>query len=128
MLIAFVAVGLLVVIVLDAGPLASLAVQECADVKTTDGKRYKIRLTPVGVDWIAWNNWDMSWLWATPQWITRLRRHNQDWIVTVRGSGDPYDAPPIVSETFQLTRAAQLWLSEMAVFMDSANMSADDIS
>jgi hypothetical protein len=128
MLIAFVVVGLLVVVVLDTGPFASLAVQECAHVKTTDGTRYRIRLTPVGVDWIAWNNWDMSWLWATPKWITRLRRHNHDWIVTVRRSGDRYDAPPIVSEMFQSRRAAQQWLSEMTVLMESGRMSADDIS
>jgi hypothetical protein len=89
--------------------------------------KYTIRLSASGVEWVAWGNWDMSWLWATPQWIGRLRRHNKDWIVVVSRAGDRYDAPPVISRTLESRRAAQHWLSELTVLMESGPVTTEDV-
>ena len=79
----FLVVALLFALAVNAGVVASLWVQRSAKVRIPDGRKVRVRLTPTGVFWVTWTNWDLSSLGATYSWIRYLRGDRRTWSITV---------------------------------------------
>lgn len=125
-MIAIFVIVVLVIVVIDAGAIASLAVQQSASVKALDGGKYRLRLRPTGVPWVSWGNWDMSWWAASLQWLRRHRLHDRSWTVTVskRGVFNVGD-PPILSERFGTRTEAASRMEEVALLLEQGRLQVE---
>lgn len=78
-----VAAAVVLAVALNAGVVASFWVQRSAKVTIPDGRKVRVRLTPTGVHWVTWTNWDLSSLGATYSWIRYVRGDRRTWSITV---------------------------------------------
>jgi hypothetical protein len=79
--VIFWVVAIPIAVLVESGALASLAVQRYAAIPIPQDREVRFRLTPTGVKWVSWSNWDMSWALATPRWIRYLLGPKRTWTV-----------------------------------------------
>ena len=117
----------LVAVVLNAGAVLSLVTQRSANVRAMSKEKYRIRLMAANVHWVAWSNWDMSWLYGTFEWIRHLRR-SRVWNVTVQPRTARWDDPPLYGEEFPTWRAACRRVDILATAIETGVVSLSESS
>jgi hypothetical protein len=120
-----IAVFVVIAVFLDAGAVASLGMQESANVGASSEGRVRLRLTATGVHWVALSNWDLSWFYATFEWIRYLRHSERTWTVAIASGWAKYDAPALRTEEFSDRKAASRRLSELAVAIEQGILTLD---
>jgi hypothetical protein len=116
-------VFIVAMVVLDAGAIASLVTQRSATAHTPAGQEYRVRLTPAGVHWVSWMDWDLSWFGATFHWARYLRSSRKGtWTVAVSPRWASYSDPPVLSETFADVGVARRRVWELSAQIDDGSV------
>jgi len=103
----------LVVLIADAGAVVSLILQRSGTVRSPSGRDVRLRLTATGVKWVAWSNWDASWLLASFWWVRYLGSKRRTWMVKASEDNFRRGEPALTGE-FATWREARVGLTEMA--------------
>lgn len=105
------------------GGIASLVVQQSVSVKSSDGRKYRIRLTPTGLRWVSMGNFDMSWFGAPIDWLKRFRRHDHRWTVTMNPKWSGPDSS-LTYETCESRRDALRRMDELVAQAERGDFGA----
>jgi len=116
-----VVIVVVVALLIDAGAIASLVFQRSVRVKVKPFT-YRVRLTPTGVHWVSWGDFDLSWFQATPRWIQHVRHRPRTWTVAVTDSWAGYSDPALLSEDLQSWQAARDHVQDLARRIESGEL------
>jgi hypothetical protein len=121
MTVALVAVFILVALYLNSGAIASRLVQRSRRVPTPAGRSALVRLTPTGVRWVSWHNWDLSWFNASYQWLRWFRSGRRTWSVAV-GHPDGRWSDPVYSDDLPTWQDARQRFEDIAIQVSNGNI------
>jgi hypothetical protein len=113
----------LLVLIANAGAVVSLILQRSGEVRSPSGSDVRLRLTATGVKWVAWSNWDASWLLASVWWVRYLVSGPRSWMVKASEDNFRRGEPTLTGE-FTTWREAQAGLTEMAQQIANGEMEA----
>jgi hypothetical protein len=119
--VALVAVFILVALYLNSGGIASRVVQRSRRVPTPTGRSVLVRLTPTGVHWVSWHNWDLSWFNASYQWLRWFRSGRRTWRVAV-GHPDERWSDPVYRDDLPTWQAARRRFEDIAIQVSNGDI------
>src|ERR1700722_3597410 len=95
-IVVFVLAALLA-LVLNVAALSVLRQQRSEKVTGAHGRKYRVLISPTGFPWIAWTNFDGSWVIGS---VSALRHFRQPrtWTVAVKDARDWRRGDPIRAE------------------------------
>ena len=100
-----------VVALVNAGPVAILLHQDADEVTGPDGRTYRVQVHPTGFPWVSWFRFDHRW-WATEWlWLRQLHHPRGTWTVAVMEPHAGPDAQTVLTEECLSwkTAHAQFW-------------------